>query len=160
MFIAFLICIALFIMGIVVGRRFEKLLSDVGFGVVVVSLVCFVVFGVWCLVIYTEGVKDYGLLITREKVLQAGIVAIEATDKTALKEPYITDNKSIVGGIENMKQSSNTSERIKEYRDVGVEYEKLIGKYKAYCSIWWYRSAVPGCLVDYIEDLDKREVTK
>lgn len=154
MFIAFLISIVLAVICIIVGNKYPTIKS-ISYIVALFAIIVIVVAGGFSLVIYTSGVDDYGLLLTQEKVLQAGMIAIEATDKTMIKESYNTDSKSIIGGIENIKQSSNTSERIKEYRDTIVVYEQLIGKYRAYCSIWWYKNMLPGCLVDYIESLEK-----
>lgn len=81
--------------------------------------------------------------------------AILDTKSAVVQEPYNIANPtptgmSIQGGLENLKQSTSNSERVRDYRDYIKVYEELRNKYIAYRQTWVFRWSlapmVPGLL--------------
>jgi hypothetical protein len=162
MLILALIFLVLLVTGIVVATKFD---SYPGFSIwLCVSVVLCILFGVgvlttgpWGVKLYYQSTQDYATILAAKTALATYKDSIDATQGSIVKDPY---NKlaavpstgiSIVGGLENMKQSTNTSDRVKEYRDYVREYETLRAKYQVYKGTWIFRTSIARMPVGLLE---------
>ena len=81
----------------------------------------------------------------QESVFETYVSTIDATDKAVVK----LDLEKLLVSAENLKQSTNLSDRIAELRNKVVWYNESLKKLRALNNIWWldaYVKDVPGDL--------------
>lgn len=134
-----LICISLFVVGVILIRSDE--LFGVGVAFVAFSLLfMLVILPVTYFSSYTT-VAD--LQAFQKSNRQNYSIIIDQTEKAIIK---IDQETSLRISLENLQQSTNWSERMKELRDNIVEYNKNLYRLKIYNdSIWldWFFLDVP-----------------
>jgi len=69
----------------------------------------------------------------QENVFETYIFTVDATEKAVVK----LDLDKLVVSAENLKQSTNLSDRIAELRDKLVWYNETLKRFKALNKIWW-----------------------
>jgi hypothetical protein len=110
-----------------------------------VSILCVsavIVTGVWGACLYSDSIKDYSKMMAAKNVIPVYQKMVSDTNSDAIVKLSAKDADGIADGLGNFKQSTNVSERMKEYRDYLQSYEVLRQKYILYNSNWLFRTCL------------------
>jgi len=142
MLIIFLVCLVIFVIGVALAVKSSYDNEGLWVSIAVIGGIGAFAFGIWTGVVFNSSLSDYSKLIASRQVIPIHKMVIEETKNSA----PMTLGKSIVGdavvsipGIENAKQSTNNSDRLKEYRDYIKETEERICNIKLHYNNWFYR---------------------
>lgn len=111
----------------------------------------------WGVALYDTSVGDYGQMYAFKETEKVYMQTIDmVTTKASVMEPYmsgrdVSGGVSINVGLENMKQSTNNTSAMTDYRNIVVSYQSLLGKYKAANRTWFYRWAIAPTPKEFLE---------
>lgn len=105
-----------------------------------IGLLLFVVLvGIWP-ISYADSVKENGWLrATQKNIVIAQQVASQINEVASVKD---VRPGTMVGGVENMQQSSNASEAVRDYGSLVQRYNTVIGRRQTQLDNWFMRSFV------------------
>lgn len=142
MVIIFVLCLLVGILMMRLGKHDDYNFGLVcGWGIAFTIIAAVLVFATWP----TLYIGSYVKLVKMEAFYDANRSAYESTIETTKSAIYkISKDSALRIDVENLKQSTNWSERLTEFRDAVIEYNTCIYKLRRYNSTWVLAAMFPN----------------
>ena len=124
----------------------------------IIPCILLVIIGIAWVSNYLIAIDTYGRLLAYKEVIVAYDECVVITSKDAIVRDDIGSMRpSIIPSIdiqvENLRQSTNTSDRVREMRDYVKEYHTVLNQYKSYKAHWLTSQFLPPIPKELLEPL-------